>query len=199
MLNARLDRFVFIDQCTAQLLFDNGMYLLLSNTDYRDRENRLGFFEIRKAGDVINLFEKKIDKIGLLPGKTYSDSCDEFGEHSAALLCGKEAYLVHVYPEEYSRSHELRFVECSPEFVSEHKRCLVLPELIPEKAFSHNGKLAGLRMLCDTKFFYVFVTGYHELQLKLSSEKCTSYDELNRKRRSEKLVFHEEVPFVKGG
>ena len=194
LLNAHLNEFVFIDQCTAQLLFDNGMYLLLSNTDYRDRDNRLGFFEIRKAGDTINIIDKLIDRIGLLPGRTYSDSCDQFGEHSAALICGKEAFLVHVYPEEYSKSHEIRFIECSQEFVSEYKRCIDLPELKPDKAFSHNDKLAGLRMLCDTKYFYIFVTDYHELQLKLGSEKCTSYDELNRNHRSEKLVFHEEVP-----
>lgn len=194
LLNAKLTRFFFIDQCTAQLLFDNGMCLLLSSIDYRDKENRRGFFEIRNHAEDVNILNKQIRKVVLTPGKTYSDSCREFGENSIALFCDNEAFLLHGYPEGYSRSHEIRIVECSQQFISAYKRSVVLPDLVTEKTFSHNRKLAGIRMSCGSKYFNIFVDSYQELKMKLCEEPITSYKGLPYDRKSEKLEFHVDPP-----
>ena len=194
LLNARLKRVYFLDQCTAQLMFDNSLYLLLSSTDFRDKEHRRGFFEIRTAEVPPVILNKQFHRLVLTPGKTYSDSCREFSENSLALLSDHEAFLLHSYPDDYHRAHKIRIVECSQQFVSEYKRTVVLPDLIPEETFNYRGKLSALRMRCGSEHFYIFTSNHPGLIMKLSSEWFTSFKELSRERESEKLEFCEEPP-----
>lgn len=189
LLNARLNQFVFIDQRTTQLLFDNGMYLLVSCSDHWDYDQRVGFFEIRTASEATTILDKKVLGVALLSGTVYSDRCDKFEENSVVLICKSEAFLLHAYPEGYSKDHEIRLVECSQEFASEYTRKVVLPELIPESTFSHNGKLVGMRLRCGTEFFYIFVTENNKLILKLDAKRITSHEDLQHDQRSEILEF----------
>lgn len=197
LLYAKLSRFVFVDQCTAQLQFDNGMYLLLSSSDYRNKEIRYGFFEICKDTQI-DLNGEEIDSIVLTPGKTYSDSCDRFSEHSVSLICGDKAFLLHRYPEGYSKSFEIHIIKCSLPFVADYKRKIVLSDLKFEKAFLHQHKLSGMRIACGTKYFYLFADQYDELHLKLTEEKITSWQTLTSNRTSEKLMFQVEPPSKTG-
>jgi len=194
VLGAVLVRFVFIDQCTAGLQFDNGAWLLLSSTDHRDQDHRYGFFEIREDAEQADLCGKRIDSIVLAPGKTYAGTCDRFSEHSVALLCGEDAFLLHRYPEGYGKDHTIRIVKCSPRFVADYKRRLVLPELHHEKSFFHRQKLAGIRMRCGEKYFYLFSDGYDQLHMKLTEHKLSSWEELADDARSDKLVFRLDPP-----
>ena len=193
LLNAKLSRFVFVDQCTAQLQFDNGMYLLLSGSDYRNEESRYGFFEICKDTPV-DLSGEEIDSIALTPGKTYSDSCNRFSEHSLALICDDKAFLLHRYPEGYSKNFEIHIIKCSLEFVADYKRKLVLSDLKCEKLFLRHYKLSGIRIACGTKYFYLFADERDELHLKLTEDKITSWKTLSGDRTSEKLMFQVAPP-----
>lgn len=196
-LNAKLSQFVFVDQCTAQLQFDNGMYLLLSSSDYRNKESRYGFFEICKDTPV-DLNGEEIDSIALTPGKTYSDSSDRFSEHSLALICDDKAFLLHRYPEGYSKHFEIHIIKCSRQFVADYKRKLVLSDLKCEKLFLRHYKLSGIRIACGTKYFYLFADERDELHLKLTEDKISSWQTLSGDRTSEKLMF-QVAPSSKAG
>lgn len=197
LLNAKLSHFVFVDQCTAQLQFDNGMFLLLSSSDYRNKESRYGFFEICKDTQV-DLNGEEIESIALTPGKIYSDSCDRFTEHSASLICGDKAFLLHRYPEGYSKNFDIHIIKCSLPFVADYKRKIVLSDLKFEKAFLHQHKLSGIRIACGTKYFYLFADERDELHLKLTEEKITSWQALASNRMSEKLMFQVDPPSETG-
>lgn len=197
LINAKLTRFVFVDQCTAQLQFDNGMYLLLSSSDYRNNENRYGFFEICKDTQV-DLSGEEIDSIALAPGKNYSDSCDQFSEHSVSLICGDKAFLLHRYPEGYSKNFEIHTIKCSLPFVADYKRRIVLSDLKCEKTFFRQYKLSGIRIACGIKFFYLFADERDALHLKLAEEKISSWQTLSNNRSSEKLIFQVNPPSKAG-
>ncbi len=194
VLNAKLREFLFVDQSTAKLLFDNGMGLLFSSTDYRDKENRRGFFEIRRHAETISILNKQIRRVLLASGVVYSDTCRNYREHSVVLLCDDEAYLLFAYPAGYSKSHEICILECSRPFVSDYGRSLVLPNLIPAEIFSHEGKTVGFRMNCGSRYFYIFVDEFRELQMKLGFEEITAYEDLQHGWESKKLNFRYELP-----
>ena len=194
LLNAKLLEFRFIDQCTAQLLFDNGMCLLFSSTDYRDKDNRRGFFEIRHYAETVSIQNRQIHRVMLTPGVVYSDTCRNYQEHSVALLCDDEAFLVCTFPVGYCESHQIRIVECSPQFVSEYKRSVALPTMTLEKVFFHNRKPAGIRLHCGVRYFYIFVDQFRDLQMKLGFEKNTEYEELLHGWESQKLNFRYDPP-----
>lgn len=194
LLHARLNQFVFIDQCIAQLIFDNGQSLLLSSTDYRDEDHRQGIFEIRTIPTDVDILKKQISRLALMPGKLYSDTCRHYDEASVALICDEEAFLLHEYPEGYSDSHEIRIVECSKQLISSFKRSVALPELIPDEAFPRNGKLAAIRMRSGTRYLYLFVKDSRALQLKLDEKRFTSYEEVSYWRDGEKIEFWVDSP-----
>lgn len=195
LLNAKLLEFQFVDQCTAQLLFDNGMCLLFSSTDYRDKDNRRGFFEIRRHAETVSILNKQIRKVMLTTGRVYSDTCRNYSEPSAVLLCDDEALLLCVHPTGYSKSHALHILECSQAFVSDYRRHLVLPDLTPAEIISYGGKTVGIRMNCGSRYFYIFVDESRELQMKLGFEEITEYEELLHGRESQKLNFRYDPPY----
>lgn len=194
LLHARLNGIVFIDSCTAQLQFDNGKYLLISNTDYRDQEHRWGFYEILAETQPANLIGKKIDSILLRPGRQYSDTCDSFSESSAVLLCGDETFLLHAYPETYCEKHEIRTVKCSRQFTAGYKRKILLSDLNYEVSYDNRQKLSGIRMSSNAGYFYLYADKNNELQLKLTEEKYNSWEELSRTQKSKKLSFDVDLP-----
>lgn len=189
LLNARLTRFIFIDQCTAQLQFDNGMHLLLSNTDYRNREHRRGLFEICGNDDAPDLRVQKIDDIFLEPGRVYSDTSTQFSEQSVALACGEKAFLLHKYPEDYGNDYEIRVIKCSIQFIQHYDRKLVLPNVKYQKSFFHQKKQAGIRFSCGPYYFYLIAGGSNALHMKLSEEKITSWKALSTDSSSIEFKF----------